>query len=140
MRKILVIDDDREFTRVAHVKLEGTGALRVREENDPSIALHTARKFKPDLILMDIMMPGKEGSELAADIILDPSLERTPIIFLTRLVSRYDVCDGGSFISGGRVCLPKPVDWRRLVHCIHRMIEPAAVLPLAGAGPAAYAD
>src|SRR5204863_4577050 len=60
-RRILIVDDDRESTRLVKILLERTGCYLVREENDAPRAHQTARNFRPDLILLDILMPATDG-------------------------------------------------------------------------------
>ena len=89
-RRILIVDDDRESTRLVKILLERTGCYLVREENDATKAHQSAQNFRPDLILLDIMMPATDGGEVAAQIEADPELQRTPIIFLTALVTEAE--------------------------------------------------
>jgi CheY-like chemotaxis protein len=84
-RRILIVDDDRDSTRLLKLLLEKTGGYVVLEENDAAKALQSAHNFRPHLILLDIMMPQRDGVELASEIDADPQLQRTPIIFLTAL-------------------------------------------------------
>jgi len=83
-RRILIVDDDRESTRLLKILLEKIGYL-VLEENDAAKAHQSVHNFGPDLILLDIMMPQIDGVELASEIDADPQLQKTPIIFLTGL-------------------------------------------------------
>ena len=84
-RRILIVDDDRDSTHLLKILLEKTGGYLVLEENDAAKAHQSAHNFRPDLILLDIMMPQRDGVELASEIGADPQLQRTPIIFLTAL-------------------------------------------------------
>lgn len=85
-KKILIVDDQADFTCSMKALLEEEG-YQVLTENSGGAALATARKFKPDLILLDILMPDKEGGAIAADLKKDPLLARVPIAFLTAMVS-----------------------------------------------------
>src|SRR6266480_2879464 len=84
-RRILIVDNDHNTTHLVKVLLERTGHYLVLEENDATKAHQSAHNFRPDLILLDIMMPQRDGVELASEIGADPQLQRTPIIFLTAL-------------------------------------------------------
>src|SRR5438128_10553232 len=84
--RILIVDNNRDFTHSAKLALERTGRYFVCEENDATKAHQSARKFKPDLILLDIVMPEIDGGEIAAQIKADPEWRRTPIIFVTARV------------------------------------------------------
>jgi CheY-like chemotaxis protein len=81
----------------------------VRVENQGRRAVAAAREFRPDLIVLDIMMPDADGGALAAEIQADPILRDTPIVFLTALVSRNET-GGASMRIGGYPFLAKPVD------------------------------
>jgi two-component system, OmpR family, response regulator len=116
-KRILVVDDEPDFTRLLKVGLEQLGGFVVCEENVSTNALQTARDFDPDAIILDIMMPNLDGSELAALIQQDEILKRTPLIFLTALVAEEEV-HRGSFVRGGRMFMPKPVDLSRLADCL----------------------
>src|SRR5438093_7532669 len=93
-RRILIVDDDRDITHLVKVLLERTGHYLVLEENDATKAHQSARNFRPDLILLDIVMPETDGGEVAARIEADPALQNTPIIFLTELVTRAEAKTG----------------------------------------------
>jgi CheY-like chemotaxis protein len=103
-RRILIVDNDRDSTRLVKILLERVGGYLVLEENDPTKAHQSARNFRPDLILLDIVMPVIDGGEIAAQIRADPELQRTPIIFLTALVTKAEAkaglhIQGHSFIA-----------------------------------------
>ena len=99
-KRILIIDDEASFTRMVKLNLEKTGAFEVREENKATYALAAAREFKPDVILLDVIMPTMDGGDVAAQIRNDRHLKGTPIIFLTATVSQSEAGDGG-LNSGG---------------------------------------
>ena len=67
-KKILLVDDEAPITRMIRRNLEATGRFDVLDINDPTIALAQARKFKPDLVFLDVMMPDKDGGQLAAEL------------------------------------------------------------------------
>src|ERR1700720_1612184 len=88
--RILIIDNNRDFTHSAKLVLEKTGGYSVWEENEPARAPQTAQRVKPDLVLLDIAMPETDGGEVAARIESDPALHRTPVVFLTALVTKAE--------------------------------------------------
>ena len=87
--KILIVDDDAKISSLMRVFLECSG-YEVHEENRAFAAHATARKFRPELILLDVDMPGKDGGTVAREIAGDPEIARTPIIFVTSLVARHE--------------------------------------------------
>src|SRR5205085_9752776 len=111
--RILIVDDNRDFTYSAKRALERTGRYSVWEENDPARAHQTARCVKPDLILLDVAMPETDGGEVAARIESDPTLHRTPVVFLTALVTKAEARLGLKI--QGHAFLAKPISIPELV-------------------------
>lgn len=116
-KRILVVDDEASITRTMKVNLERTGVYTVGTENQATHALAAAREFKPDLILLDVMMPEMDGGEVAAQIKADPDLQRVPIVFLTAIVSRKET-GGEPLESGGQTFIAKPATLNSLIQCI----------------------
>lgn len=81
-KRILVVDDESGITGALKVFLEGAG-LVVSEQNDPRLAVETAREFVPNLILLDYRMPGMNGDKLAVKLLRDEVLGTIPIIFMS---------------------------------------------------------
>jgi CheY-like chemotaxis protein len=98
---------------VVKILLEKTGRYLVLEENDATKAHQSARSFRPDLILLDIVMPETDGGEVAAQIQADPDLQRTPIIFLTALVTKAEAKTG--LRIQGHPFLAKPISIPELI-------------------------
>ena len=84
-KKILIIDDEKEFAEMVKLNLEGSGGYQVMVEIKGKRGLSTAENFKPDLILLDIRMPDKDGLELLKDFKKHPKLMSTPVIMLTAI-------------------------------------------------------
>ena len=103
--KILVVDDDPNLSRLIAVILKLGAGYEVTEENHPSAALETARRIRPDLIVMDVDMPGKDGGAVWAEISRDPKLAGVSVIFVSGLVSKDE-----AGVRGGLRYLSKPVD------------------------------
>lgn len=106
--RILVVDDETGFTRLMKINLEATGRYVVHTENDPAQAVPAAVDFHPDLVLMDVMMPGLDGGDVANRFRGHARLKRVPIIFLTATVKRVEVeARHGDF--GGQRFISKPI-------------------------------
>src|SRR4029077_3842899 len=120
---ILVVDNDRNTTRLIKILLEKRGKYFVLPENDPAKAHQTARDFRPDVILLDIVMPETDGGEVAARIGNDPDLRQTPIIFLTALVTRAEANNGLEI--DGHSFLAKPINISELVNAIEQHLPHA---------------
>jgi two-component system alkaline phosphatase synthesis response regulator PhoP len=121
MKRILAIDDEQDVTDLIKLQLESMGGFVVDTENEGAGALMTARETSPDLILLDIMMPDVDGSELAAQMLEDPLLKDTPVIFLTALVSTEEISNG-NLGTGPRRYFPKPINFKKLVDAIHETL------------------
>ena len=107
--RVLLVDDDVSVTRTLALYLEEHGGCHVRVENMGSRALMAAREFRPNLIVLDIVMPDTDGGTVAAQLSADPTLHGTPIVFLTALLSQGET--GGAVQQiGGHPFLAKPVD------------------------------
>ena len=117
-RRILIVDNDRDATHLVKILLEKTGRYLVLEENDARRAHRSARNFRPDLILLDIVMPETDGGEVAARIQADPELHDTPIIFLTALVTRAEAKTG--LHIQGHPFLAKPINIPELINAIEK--------------------
>jgi CheY-like chemotaxis protein len=115
-RRILIVDNDKNTTHLVKILLEKTGRYLVFEENDSTRAHQTARNFRPDLIFLDIVMPERDGGEIAAQIQADSDLQNTPIIFLTALVTRAEARTG--LHIDGHPFLAKPIDIQELINTI----------------------
>src|SRR5438874_11928251 len=115
-RRILIVDNDRESTRLIKILLERTGRYLVLEENAATKAHQSARNFRPDVILLDIVMPETDGGEVAAQIQADPELQRTPTIFLTALVTKAETKAG--LRIQGHPFLAKPISIPELIDAI----------------------
>ena len=123
-RRILIVDSDPNTTHLVKVLLERTGRYLVLEENDATKAHQSARNFRPDLILLDIVMPETDGGEIAAQVEADPELHNTPIVFLTALVTRAEAKSG--LHIQGHPFLAKPVSIPELIDTIEQHLPVGA--------------
>jgi CheY-like chemotaxis protein len=118
-KRILIVDDEKSLTNLLKLNLEETGQYEVRVENWPEDAIQAAREFKPDLVLLDIIMPRLPGGNVAAQIDSDPQLMGTPIVFLTAAVRKHQVEENEGIISG-RPCLAKPATMDEVIAMVEK--------------------
>ena len=123
-RRILIVDDDSNSTHLVKILLERSGSYLVLEENDPTKADQTAHSFKPDVILLDIVMPKIDGGELATQIEADRELHDTPIIFVTALATHGEA-KGGLQIQGHPL-VAKPISIPELIDAIEKHLPAQA--------------
>ena len=114
--KILIIDDEPEITEIVETFLTEAG-YKVAVENLPANAVKKAKEFKPDVVLLDIMMPGSDGYAICRELKQDPDFAATPIIFLTGKDREDD--QGRSFKSGGDMYIKKPFSSERLLEIVN---------------------
>lgn len=93
MHKILIIEDDPFLLSMYVTKLEANGYEVSSEENGEK-GVEVIKKEKPDLILLDILLPGKDGFEILEEVKKDDELKDMPIILLTNLGQRRDIEKG----------------------------------------------
>jgi len=121
LKKILVVDDESSITRMLKLNLEKSGAFAVRAENLGANCLPAAREFKPDLILLDVMMPDIDGGEVASQIKADPIVKDIPIVFLTAVVKQEEVKARDGLI-GGFPYIAKPLNFKGVMTAIERYL------------------
>ena len=117
--KILVVDDEPEITDIVKAFLTNVG-YQVKVENSPVDVVETIRAFKPDLILLDIMMPLMDGYEVCSAIKSNADLAGIPVLFLTGKDAGDD--DGRSFESGGDLFIKKPFSCERLLEMVKMVL------------------
>ena len=120
-KRILLIDDEPNVTQLLKVCIEKLGAYEVREENRGERALAAARAFKPDLILLDVMMPAMDGGQVAAQLKADEKLKDTPVVFLSAVVAKEEAEKHQGMI-GGRPFIAKPASPEEIMVAIQKYL------------------
>ena len=106
-KRILIVDDDIDFSKLARMVLIEKGGFEVEACNQSGNAINVIKQRRPDLILLDIMMPDKDGTEIAAELRQDPKLCTIPIIFFTSLMTPEEAT--GHPVIGKYQFIPKPI-------------------------------
>jgi CheY-like chemotaxis protein len=119
-RRVLVADDEPAMRLLARVNLEVEG-VKVIEARDGLEALELARRERPDLLLLDVMMPGLDGWEVARRLAAAPETRELPIVFMTALAGVDDRRRG--FEAGGVGYIVKPFDPIGLGEKVTRTLE-----------------
>jgi len=118
VKRILIIDDEKGFASLLKLNLEQTGEFEIKVKHTGRDGLAAMPLFKPDLILLDVIMPDISGREVAAQL-KESQYRNVPIVFLTATVSREDVVEQGDIIDGHR-SLPKPARVEDVIHAIRQ--------------------
>ncbi|MFO1499166.1 MAG: response regulator [Verrucomicrobiota bacterium] len=121
-KRILVVDDEVGFTRLLKLNLEQTRAYDVLIVNWAEDAVPAATRFRPDLILLDIIMPRLVGGDVAKCLRADPSLRHIPILFFTAAVSKTRVREHDGVISGFPI-LAKPAGVEEIIARIDLLLS-----------------
>jgi DNA-binding response OmpR family regulator len=120
MTRVLVIDDESPIRLLCRVNLEAEG-MTVLEAADGPSGLETARAEQPDVILLDVMMPGLDGWAVAEALLEDGSTGSIPIIFLTARAEFRDRARGLDI--GGVDYITKPFNPVELAPLVRSLVE-----------------
>jgi DNA-binding response OmpR family regulator len=121
--KILVIDDEAQVTEIIEAFLTNAGH-EVAVVNDATEGLRKARLMKPDIILLDIMMPGTDGYAVCNELKNDHETADIPVVFLTGKDRSDD--QGRSFRVGGDMFIKKPFSCDRLLEIVNIILMSTA--------------
>jgi two-component system alkaline phosphatase synthesis response regulator PhoP len=120
MTKVLVIDDEAPIRLLCRVNLEAEG-MDVIEASDGPTGLERARDEQPDVILLDVMMPGLDGWRVAEELLEDDRTNEIPIIFLTARAEFRDRARGLDI--GGVDYVTKPFNPLELAPLVEALLE-----------------
>ena len=87
---ILIVEDDEILLRALYMQFKGAGYTLASAE-DGEVAMEIAQRIHPDLILLDLLLPKKDGFEVLHDLKSDPKLKNIPVIVLSNLGSQDDI-------------------------------------------------
>ena len=121
LKKILVVKDALDIQMVTRISLEKKGGFEVAVCSSGAEALEKAESFCPDLILLDVMMPGMDGPTTLGSLRNIPAIKDTPVIFMTAKVQPQEVAH---YIDLGAInVIAKPFDPMTLAQTIQSMWE-----------------
>jgi two-component system sensor histidine kinase/response regulator len=120
-RSIVIVDDDVDVSQMTRMRLEQTGLYTVRVCNRGSEALAFIRKTRPDMVLLDIVMPDADGTEIAQQIKEDKSLAGIRVVFMTSLVEEGEL--DRSSVIGGYPFISKPITGEALLKSVKEFFE-----------------
>ena len=120
MTKVLVIDDEAPIRLLCRVNLEAEG-MEVLEAADGPTGLQMAKGESPDVILLDVMMPGLDGWRVAEQLLVDPTTNGIPIIFLTARAEFRDRARGLDI--GGIDYITKPFNPIELASLVQGLVD-----------------
>lgn len=123
LQRICYVEDDEDIQRIVRVSLERIGKMTVEVIGDPTMAIEAITTFKPDLVMLDWMMPKIDGPALFRQMKLRPETAALPVVFITAKASQRDLDELGAMGAAGTISKPfSPQDlpeqlrqiWRKL--------------------------
>ena len=120
-KKVLIVDDERDALFILEKELTAKGYSVIAADNGSS-ALNLAKSEHPDLIILDIWMPGMDGAEVAEKLREDARTKDIPVIFLTCLFQKGEGEEEGRVVAG-KVLIAKPYSIDALSTQIERLVN-----------------
>jgi CheY-like chemotaxis protein len=119
--KVLLVDDEADIRRIAALSLSGVGGMEVAQAGGGSEGIRMAREDRPDVILLDMMMPGLDGPATFQALRSDPETSAIPVVFLTAKAMSTEV--GRLRDLGARGVLIKPFDPMALPRLLRELLD-----------------
>ena len=91
LERICYVEDDEDIQRIVRMSLERVGKMTVEVVSDSNQALGVMARFKPDLVMLDWMMPGMDGPTLFRKMKQDPQTAALPVVFITAKATQRDM-------------------------------------------------
>ncbi|WP_311065591.1 response regulator [Halomonas sp. DWK9] len=123
LERILYVEDDPDIQTVAALALEVVGGFNVKVCSSGEQALEEAAVYAPDMILLDVMMPGMDGPSTLTALRKLPSLEKVPVAFMTAKVQPHEVDQ--LIALGAESVIAKPFDPMTLANQVRTLWEQA---------------
>ncbi len=127
--KVLIIDDEEDFCFFVRENLNHTEQFEVFVATNGVYGVDLARRQKPDIILLDLMMPDMSGEQVADELNQSDEIAGIPKIFLTALATRADTGDNVLKKTGDSYFIAKPVRTKELVAAIREVLGERDVRP-----------
>jgi CheY-like chemotaxis protein len=91
LNRICYVEDDEDIQRIVRMSLERVGKMTVEVVGDPTKAIEAMTEFRPDLVMLDWMMPAMDGPALFRQMQLRPDTKALPVVFITAKAAQRDL-------------------------------------------------
>jgi two-component system OmpR family response regulator len=106
LNRICYVEDDEDIQRIVRMSLERVGKMTVEVVSDPTQAIESMTEFKPDLVMLDWMMPVMDGPTLFRQMKLRPETSALPVVFITAKASQRELEELKSLGAAGTISKP----------------------------------
>jgi CheY-like chemotaxis protein len=106
LNRICYVEDDEDIQRIVRMSLERVGKMTVAVVSDPTQAIAAMTEFRPDLVMLDWMMPGMDGPTLFKQMKLRPETSALPVVFITAKASQRDLDELKALGAVGTISKP----------------------------------
>jgi CheY-like chemotaxis protein len=104
--RICYVEDDEDIQRIVRMSLERVGRMTVEVVGDPTLAIEAMTAFKPDLVMLDWMMPKMDGPAVFRQMKLRPETSRLPVVFITAKAAQRDLDELAKMGAAGTISKP----------------------------------
>jgi CheY-like chemotaxis protein len=122
-KRVLIIDDEKDFCFFVRSNLEATGEFEVIEAHNGAEGIRMIGTKKPDLVLLDVIMPEVTGPDVADFLMSNPAVQNIPFIFLTAIVTKDEIGVEPMREIKGHMFIQKPVETRALIESVRTMLN-----------------
>jgi CheY-like chemotaxis protein len=106
LNRICYVEDDEDIQRIVRMSLEKVGKMTVAVVTDPTRAIETITEFRPDLVMLDWMMPVMDGPTLFKQLKLRPETSGLPVVFITARAGQRDLDELKTLGAAGTISKP----------------------------------
>ena len=106
LSRICYVEDDEDIQRIVRMSLEKVGKMTVAVVTDPTRAIETITEFRPDLVMLDWMMPVMDGPTLFKQLKLRPETSGLPVVFITARAGQRDLDELKTLGAAGTISKP----------------------------------
>jgi CheY-like chemotaxis protein len=106
LNRVCYVEDDEDIQRIVRMSLEKVGKMTVEVVSDPMVAIERMAAFKPELVMLDWMMPGMDGPTLFRKMRETPEVRDLPVVFITAKASQRELDELRSLGALGTISKP----------------------------------
>jgi CheY-like chemotaxis protein len=106
LQRVCYVEDDEDIQKIVRMSLERIGKLTVEVVGDPTTAIEAMKAFRPELVMLDWMMPGMDGPTLYRKMQEEPGVRDLPVVFITAKASEKELNELRALGAAGTISKP----------------------------------